>query len=166
MVIGFFVCWAPFHAQRLFAIYGPEDLQETTDLVFLSTGILYYFQSTLNPLLYNIMSDRYRTAFREILCGTRGQRRSLMRSSTFRETKIVSQSDLQTNYRNSYLVRSQKSSNNQAISGDKDDDKLQLMDQEIITIATPKTGTALICEINFAKDSCDYSKKDNCETSI
>lgn len=162
VVIGFFVCWAPFHAQRLFAIYGPEEFQDTTDLIFFSTGILYYFQSTLNPLLYNIMSDRYRTAFRDILCGRKGTRRSLMRSSTFRETRLVSQSDLQTSYRNSYMVKSQKYSNNQT----KDDDKLQLMHQEIITVGTPKTGNTLIYEINFAKDNCDYRNKENCETCM
>lgn len=162
MVIGFFVCWAPFHAQRLFAIYGPEDFQDTTDLIFFSTGILYYFQSTLNPLLYNIMSDRYRTAFREILCGRKSTRRTLMRSSTFRETRLVSQSDLQPTFRNSYLVRSQNCATNQT----KDDDKRQLMDQEIIKVATPKTGSTLIYEINFAKDNCDYRNKENCETCI
>lgn len=164
VVLGFFLCWAPFHAQRLFAIYGPDDFQDTTDLIFFSTGILYYFQSTLNPLLYNIMSERYRTAFREILCGRTSTRRSLMRSSTFRETRLVSQSDLQPSYRNSYMVRSsQKCGNNHQT---KDDDKLQLMDQEIITVATPKTGSTLIYEINFTKENCDYRDKDNCETCI
>lgn len=87
-----------------------------------------------------------------------------MRSSTFRETRLVSQSDLQPSYRNSYMVRSQKCGNNQV--KDDDDDKLQLMDQEIITVATPKTGSALIYEINFTKENCDYRSKENCETCI
>lgn len=109
------------------------------------------------------MSDRYRTAFREILCGRKSTRRSLMRSSTFRETRLVSQSDLQPTYRNSsYLVRSQRCANSQT----KDDDKLQLMDQEILTVATPKTGSTIIYEINFTKDNCDLRKKENCETCI
>lgn len=85
-----------------------------------------------------------------------------MRSSTFRETRLVSQSDLQPSYRNSYMVRTQKCVNNQT----KDDDKLQLMDQEIITVGTPKTGSTLIYEMNFAKENCDYRNKENCETCI
>lgn len=90
-----------------------------------------------------------------------------MRSSTFRETRLVSQSDLQPSFRNSYMVRSQKCSNNASVIGGNDDDKLQLMDQEIITVATPKTGSTLIYEINFAKDNCDYrNNKENCETCI
>jgi hypothetical protein len=32
------------------------------------TGILYYVSSTINPILYNLMSLRYRQAFRDTLC--------------------------------------------------------------------------------------------------
>lgn len=36
---------------------------------FLSIGCFYFFSSTINPILYNVMSARYREAFRETLCG-------------------------------------------------------------------------------------------------
>lgn len=164
VVVGFFVCWAPFHAQRLLAIYGhetSEEEEETLELVFYLTGIAYYLQSTMNPILYNIMSDRYRIAFREILCRRGRPRRTLIRSSTFRETRIVSQSEVQNN---AYNIRSQKCS---VGLNDKDEDKVQLMDQEIITVSTPKCGSTLIYEINFTKDSCDcHSNMSNCETCI
>lgn len=32
-------------------------------------GCFYFFSSTINPILYNVMSVRYREAFRETLCG-------------------------------------------------------------------------------------------------
>lgn len=169
-MIGFFICWAPFHAQRLLAIYGSEgntEHEKIIEWVFFLTGIAYYLQSTMNPILYNIMSDRYRIAFREVLCNRGTPRRSLMRSSTFRETRIVSHSEIQVNCRNSYHIRTHKCLNSTPLV-DKDEDKLQLVDQEIITVSTPKTGSTLIYEINFTKDNGDFrtSTFDNCETCI
>lgn len=90
VVIGFFVCWAPFHAQRLLVIYGRDFTyyHELNAWMFYITGILYYFSSTLNPVLYNVMSNRYRNAFKEILCGIKTKHKLLRRSSTFRETRL------------------------------------------------------------------------------
>lgn len=33
------------------------------------SGICYYISSTINPILYNVMSARYRQAFKNTLCG-------------------------------------------------------------------------------------------------
>ncbi|KAK4887538.1 hypothetical protein RN001_003809 [Aquatica leii] len=94
VVIGFFLCWAPFHAQRLLFIYGQEFTYyyELNAWMFYVTGILYYLSSTLNPILYNLMSNRYRSAFKEILCGVKSKHK-LLRSSTFRETRRLSHSE-------------------------------------------------------------------------
>lgn len=99
VVIGFFVCWAPFHAQRLLYMHARESeyYEEINAWMFFITGILYYFSSTLNPILYNIMSNRYRIAFKEIFCGVRMENHSLTRNSTFRETRQISHSDSQRN---------------------------------------------------------------------
>lgn len=70
MVVAFFICWAPFHAQRLLAVYGqsssgPEDTMVIvyTTLTYVS-GVFYYLSATVNPLLYNIMSNKFREAFK------------------------------------------------------------------------------------------------------
>ncbi|BFZ24898.1 hypothetical protein BsWGS_27936 [Bradybaena similaris] len=69
VVIAFFVCWAPFHSQRLMTLYIPHDAW-TDDLLTLQTclfyvsGVLFFFSSTVNPILYNVMSKRYRKAFK------------------------------------------------------------------------------------------------------
>lgn len=70
VVIAFFICWAPFHAQRLIYIYGKDSKYFLTinEWMFYITGLLYYVSSTVNPILYNVMSNRYRVAFRETLC--------------------------------------------------------------------------------------------------
>ncbi|KAK4881183.1 hypothetical protein RN001_004502 [Aquatica leii] len=73
VVVAFFVCWAPFHTQRLVAIYGTipidhEDRQKffkIYEIVTYTSGILYYFSTTINPVLYNIMSNKFREAFKE-----------------------------------------------------------------------------------------------------
>ncbi|KAK9294786.1 hypothetical protein QLX08_010722 [Tetragonisca angustula] len=85
VVIAFFICWAPFHVQRLIAIYGTnaEDhissnskLAEFLYLLFTYiSGVLYYVSTSINPILYNIMSNKFRVAFMETLsrsCGIAG----------------------------------------------------------------------------------------------
>lgn len=88
-MIGFFICWAPFHAQRLLYIYGQDSpyYSEINEWMFYITGILYYFSSTLNPILYNVMSNRYRTAFKEILCMGSIRKTIMERRSTFKYTR-------------------------------------------------------------------------------
>lgn len=111
-MICFFLCWAPFHAQRLISVYvitsgvvetsgsnGDNTLHgetETTEQIFVTTtrasveelqgddgaaahndydvfiysvatyvsGVLYYLSTCINPLLYNLMSNKFRQAFK------------------------------------------------------------------------------------------------------
>ncbi|XP_045198104.1 neuropeptides capa receptor-like isoform X2 [Mercenaria mercenaria] len=71
VVVAFFVCWAPFHAQRLLTVYNRHwtpllfDVQSS---LFYVSGVLYFVGSTVNPILYNVMSRRYRLAFLETIC--------------------------------------------------------------------------------------------------
>lgn len=72
-MVAFFLCWAPFHAQRLVAIYGSgnEHLDIYVVMTYVS-GILYYLSTCINPLLYNLMSNKFREAFKvdRMLLGT------------------------------------------------------------------------------------------------
>ncbi|XP_017770835.1 PREDICTED: uncharacterized protein LOC108558432, partial [Nicrophorus vespilloides] len=71
VVVAFFICWAPFHAQRLLAVYlataSPEAqaafLHIYTALMYIS-GVLYFLSTTVNPVLYHIMSNKFREAFK------------------------------------------------------------------------------------------------------
>ncbi|CAO1403369.1 unnamed protein product [Diamesa serratosioi] len=114
VVITFFVCWAPFHAQRLLYLY--RDKIETKSFkilnqwVFAVSGWLYYVSCTINPILYNVMSHRYRIAFRETLCSRkRGYYSSAngfsRDQSSFRETTVAAAGrDHNLNYEGSQLV--------------------------------------------------------------
>lgn len=72
VVVAFFVCWAPFHAQRLMTLYitdwSSPVIQAIQRYLFYISGVLFFVGSTVNPILYNVMSVRYRQAFRETLC--------------------------------------------------------------------------------------------------
>ncbi|CAH0663864.1 unnamed protein product [Spodoptera exigua] len=60
VVIAFFVCWVPFHVQRLFFIYGYNlpQFHVINEHLFNVAGALYYVSATVNPILYNVMSGR------------------------------------------------------------------------------------------------------------
>ncbi|KAL9700703.1 hypothetical protein quinque_004144 [Culex quinquefasciatus] len=79
VVATFFFCWAPFHAQRLMAVYGNVTntnnqffFDSYTVLTYIS-GILYFLSTCINPLLYHIMSHKFRDAskrtLRQCCCG-------------------------------------------------------------------------------------------------
>ncbi|CAH0719042.1 unnamed protein product, partial [Brenthis ino] len=86
VVTAFFVCWTPFHVQRLFFIYGYDHPQfhVINEHLFNVAGALYYVSATVNPILYNVMSARYRMAFHEtLLCRhTERQRFDIRRETT------------------------------------------------------------------------------------
>ena len=74
VVLAFFLCWLPFHAQRLAYIYftGSDFYRVINEYLFYTSGVLYYFNATVNPILYNLMSLKYRHAFYQTLFGRKG----------------------------------------------------------------------------------------------
>lgn len=91
VVITFFISWAPFHAQRVVSLYGRgrwKNLDLINFYLYKISGFFYYFSCTINPIIYNMMSQRYRLAFRETLCGKKQHRlistpsRNLSRKTT------------------------------------------------------------------------------------
>ncbi|XP_003696837.2 neuropeptides capa receptor-like [Apis florea] len=70
VVILFFICWAPFHTQRLLYVYAQESdyYPDLNEWLYILSGCLYYFSTTINPILYNLMSMKYRKAFKQTIC--------------------------------------------------------------------------------------------------
>ncbi|XP_026316397.1 neuropeptides capa receptor [Hyposmocoma kahamanoa] len=103
VVIAFFVCWAPFHFQRLFYIYGTGSLYYHTinQYLFSVAGLLYYVSATVNPILYNVMSHRYRIAFRETLCCSRIR----TKKSKYREHSSIRETMVNHTSEGTHLVR-------------------------------------------------------------
>ena len=83
VVLAFFLCWAPFHAQRLGYVYFKDSklFRTLNEYLFHISGFLYYLSATVNPILYNLMSLKYRHAFRQTLCARNRRRRLLAAGS-------------------------------------------------------------------------------------
>ncbi|XP_046666090.1 neuropeptides capa receptor-like [Homalodisca vitripennis] len=88
VVVTFFLCWAPYHAQRLHYLYGLDSpyYYEINEYLYYVAGCFYYLSSTANPILYNLMSVKYRAGFQRTFCG-RGHR--LHSSSSGGETRCA-----------------------------------------------------------------------------
>ena len=68
VVVGFFICWAPFHVERLLT----SNIEEYTPFlwrvyrkVFYFSGVCYFCSCTINPILYSIMSLKFRQALKQ-----------------------------------------------------------------------------------------------------
>ncbi|XP_019711769.1 neuromedin-U receptor 1 [Hippocampus comes] len=71
VVAVFGVCWAPFHMERLLW----SSVRQWTDLmhniyqyVHILSGVLFYLSSAVNPVIYSLISTRFRECFRELVC--------------------------------------------------------------------------------------------------
>ncbi|KAM9409567.1 LOW QUALITY PROTEIN: neuromedin-U receptor 2 [Pholidichthys leucotaenia] len=70
VVAVFGVCWAPFHIERLLS-----SISQWTDLmhniyqyVHILSGVFFYLSSAVNPIIYSLLSTRFRECFRELVC--------------------------------------------------------------------------------------------------
>lgn len=71
LVVVFAICWAPFHTDRLmwsFISDWTDDHREIFQYVHIISGVFFYLSSAVNPILYNLMSTRFREMFKEVMC--------------------------------------------------------------------------------------------------
>ncbi|KAM4687183.1 neuromedin-U receptor 1-like [Rhinophrynus dorsalis] len=71
VVIVFSICWAPFHIDRLlwsFVIHWTDVMHKTFQYVHILSGIFFYLSAAVNPIIYNLLSTKFRECFREIIC--------------------------------------------------------------------------------------------------
>ncbi|GIX86197.1 g_PROTEIN_RECEP_F1_2 domain-containing protein [Caerostris extrusa] len=62
MLKGFFFLYVTLYGE------WTDTLKHINQNLFTLAGCFYYFNSTINPILYSVMSNRFRVAFREKLC--------------------------------------------------------------------------------------------------
>lgn len=77
VVIAFFVCYAPLYLQRLLLAIMQINTHLTSDsplfsrilaYLYVISGVTFYFGSVINPILYNVVSNKYRRAFGDLFC--------------------------------------------------------------------------------------------------
>ena len=72
VVIFFFTCMMPMKVLTLWPVLDPDDPwtympSETMYNLLYSARIMFYINSAINPILYNIMSSKFREGFKNIL---------------------------------------------------------------------------------------------------
>ncbi|XP_078416728.1 motilin receptor-like [Cetorhinus maximus] len=71
VVLAFALCWLPFHIGRnLFSnnsTSGSVDMYLFSQYFNVVCMLLFYLSASINPVLYNVMSKKYRTAARKLL---------------------------------------------------------------------------------------------------
>ncbi len=75
VVFTFFVCLLPYRALTLWIIFLPHEWQimsifgqDTFHHILSFCRVMLYLNSAINPILYNLMSSKFRDGFRK-LCG-------------------------------------------------------------------------------------------------
>ncbi|NXY50068.1 NMUR1 protein, partial [Ceuthmochares aereus] len=71
LVVVFGICWAPFHTDRLvwsFVSTWTSHMLHMFQYVHIISGVFFYLSSAANPILYNLMSTRFRQMFKEVMC--------------------------------------------------------------------------------------------------
>lgn len=88
LVVVFAICWAPFHIDRVMWSYiedWREEQHRAFEYVHLLSGVFFYLSSAVNPILYSLMSTRFRELFREVTCWKAEQKFNITQI-TFRTT--------------------------------------------------------------------------------
>ncbi|KAM5298304.1 neuromedin-U receptor 2-like [Ctenodactylus gundi] len=70
LVLVFAICWTPFHIDRLFFSFvekWTEPLAAIFNIIHVVSGVFFYLSSAVNPIIYNLLSRRFRTAFRRVI---------------------------------------------------------------------------------------------------
>ncbi|XP_044022658.1 neuromedin-U receptor 2 isoform X2 [Siniperca chuatsi] len=134
VVAVFGVCWAPFHIERLLW----SSISQWTDLmhniyqyVHILSGVFFYLSSAVNPIIYSLLSTRFRECFRELVCSQTEDNSSVRDSPQFLKILLdpsVSSSRAQTEGKGSNAFIPLLSSN-MTLS----------MDTEILTCACKET---------------------------
>lgn len=86
VVAVFGVCWAPFHIERLLwsSISHWTDLMHSVyQYVHIVSGFFFYLSSAVNPIIYSLLSTRFRECFKEIMCSRPEVRNSVRDSPPF-----------------------------------------------------------------------------------
>ena len=93
LVVMFGICWAPFHTDRLMWSFidqwasGQVEIFQAYEYVHVISGVFFYLSSAVNPILYNLMSTRFREMFKEVMC--RHTRRPVPRKQSLSVTRVT-----------------------------------------------------------------------------
>ncbi|XP_078184933.1 neuromedin-U receptor 1 isoform X1 [Callithrix jacchus] len=97
LVVVFGICWAPFHADRVMwslVSQWTEGLKLAFQYLHVISGVFFYLGSAANPVLYSLMSSRFRETFQETLCLRAGCHRLRPHHSSYSLSRVTTGSTL------------------------------------------------------------------------
>ncbi|XP_028303118.1 neuromedin-U receptor 2 [Gouania willdenowi] len=106
VVAVFGLCWAPFHIHRILwsSITQWTDLMHNVyQYVHIVSGVFFYLSSAVNPIIYSLLSTRFRECFRELVCAQTPKTGSKGESLLYPKTFSLSTSRLEANSTNTFL---------------------------------------------------------------
>ncbi|TUZ06966.1 Growth hormone secretagogue receptor type 1 [Bagarius yarrelli] len=84
VVFAFVLCWLPFHLGRYLFSKSSEAnsplITQISEYCNLVSFVLFYFNAAINPILYNIMSKKYRIMARRLVGGRSAQKSTVVYS--------------------------------------------------------------------------------------
>ncbi|XP_022098349.1 allatostatin-A receptor-like isoform X2 [Acanthaster planci] len=92
VVAVFFVCWFPMRIVMMWQVFAPMESvkawlvnnHHTFTVMLAGFRILIYINSAINPILYNLISTKFRAAFRSVICCEDARRSRSKRSISTR----------------------------------------------------------------------------------
>ncbi|KAG5274566.1 hypothetical protein AALO_G00137730 [Alosa alosa] len=99
VVVVFAICWAPFHIDRLlwsFTTHWTDYMHGVYEYVHILSGVLFYLSSAVNPIIYNMLSSRFRERFRELVCHKGGGATAASRNSSPPISKVLKSASCST----------------------------------------------------------------------
>ncbi|XP_014694419.3 motilin receptor [Equus asinus] len=81
VVLAFIVCWLPFHVGRIIYINSENSRMMSVSQYFNMVALqLFYLSASINPILYNLISKKYRAAAWKLLLARQSRERGFRRS--------------------------------------------------------------------------------------
>ena len=91
VVVFFFVCLLPMQTVRLYLLWASREQVQSLGLegyliLLYFARVMLYLNSAINPICYNLVSTKFRGAFRKVFGCVSSRRHSLYRRNTFTTT--------------------------------------------------------------------------------
>jgi hypothetical protein len=113
VVLSFFVCLMPFRALTLWIIVAPQEAVFSLDIetyynLLYFCRIMIYINSAINPILYNLMSSKFRAGFKRLFGLQSNGRPDLHidRKGTFNRTSSTTTTNCSNGLQDSFWRRS------------------------------------------------------------
>ncbi|XP_019643910.1 PREDICTED: growth hormone secretagogue receptor type 1-like [Branchiostoma belcheri] len=91
IVLTFVILWLPHHVSRVTFNHvrtWTTQLYQVHNIVTLLSFVLFYLSSAVNPIIYNMMSQRFRYALKHFLCGRDWLRGAQLSSKSSFRTRL------------------------------------------------------------------------------